>query len=300
MIRMRTVIAVITHKKYVMPEDPLYLPVAAGAALAREDGFRPMIVTADGSCMDGSNMTDLAYGRYIRDDTGDNISERNRTFCELTGLYRIWKDDELLKNADSLGLCHYRRYFASPARYRLQGRLRRTSGAFRPEDAFAYILTAEEADRLMADTDIILPVRRRYFIETNRSHYVHAHHAAELDLAEEIIRERCPEYLEAFNSSMKKRSGHRFNMFIMKKDLFRDYCSWLFGILFEMERRLDMTGYSDREKRVFGYVAERLLDVWIDAGGYEYKELPYIMTERENLPAKALHMIIRKIRGKAK
>ena len=93
---------------------------------------------------------------------------------------------------------------------------------------------------------------------------------------------------------MEMPGGHRFNMFIMRRELLNEYCSWLFEILFELEKRLDISGYSERDRRVFGYVGERLLDVWIDAGGYRYKEVPYIMTEREYLLSKAVRMIGRR------
>lgn len=248
---MSTVIATVTHKEYEIPADPLYIPLMAGAALMRE----------------------VPYG-YVRDDTGDNISASNAAYCELTGLYWAWKN----LDADNIGLCHYRRYFASKASRK-------------------QILCLEEAEELLKQFRVILPKPRRYFIETNYSQYIHAHHSQDLDISRQIIAERYPGYVSSFDRVMKKRSGHRFNMLIMRRDLLDDYCSWLFDILFELEKRLDISEYSASEKRVFGYVAERLLDVWLDAGEIDYTELPYIMTERENLPRKAAGLIMRKLRA---
>lgn len=266
---MSIVIAVVTHIEHTMPGDPLYMPLMAGAAL----------------------MDRVPEG-YVRDDTGDNISASNRSYCELTGLYWAWKN----LDADYIGICHYRRYFAS-VRHSDNVPFGTRVAMYAGMKPQREILGKEEAEIIAGQSDIILPLRRRYFIETNYSQYAHAHHAQDLDITREIIRERHPEYLNAFDRQMKKRGGHRFNMFIMNKELLDSYCSWLFDILFELEKRLDTSGYSERDKRVFGFVAERLLDVWLDANGHRYTELPYIMTEGENLPAKAAGLIMRKIRA---
>ena len=81
---MKTQIVVAVHKPYPMPQDPLYLPVQAGRALHASLGF-------------------------TGDDSGENISSKNPHYCELTCLYWAWKN----LDADVIGLCHYRRYFAS-------------------------------------------------------------------------------------------------------------------------------------------------------------------------------------------
>ena len=228
----------------------MYLPVRVGAAGGQSYGFQP-------------------------DDEGDNISAKNPNYCELTGLYWMWKH----LDADYIGLAHYRRHFT----------LRRGSKDRRN------VLSLDQACRLLAKTDVLLPKPRHYWIETNYSQYAHAHHAVDLDTTREIIAERCPEYLAAFDQSMKRTVGHRFNMFIMKRDLADRYCEWLFDILFELERRLDITDYSDKDRRVFGFVSERLLDVWLETNRIEYKEIPYMFLERENWIAKGAAFVMRKI-----
>ena len=214
---------------------------------------------------------------YQRDDEGDNISAKNPNYCELTDLYWAWKN---LK-ADYIGLVHYRRHFSN-------GRLF--------IDKKKKVIIQEELEKKLKSTDILLPKPRNYWIETNYSQYAHAHHAIDLDKTKEILAEKYPEYIIAWESSMKKTTGHRFNMFIMKKDKFDEYCAWLFDILFELEKRLDISTYNKNDSRVFGFVSERLLDVWIETNGYQYKNMPYVFMEEQNWIIKGSKFIKRKMK----
>ena len=249
-------IIVAAHKKYWMPSDSIYLPVHVGAEGKTDE-----------------NGAQLDPG-YIKDNTGDNISSKNKNYCELTGLYWAWKN----LDADYIGLAHYRRHFT---------RRNRGNKKDRP-------IAGAELEKLLNRYDVLLPKKRNYFIESNYSQYVHAHHAIDLDTTREIISERHSEYLKAYDASMKRTTGHRFNMFIMKRDKFDAYCEWLFDILFELEKRLDISEYSANDARVFGFVSERLLDVWINTNGVNYKEIPYVFMENQNWLAKGGSFLKRK------
>lgn len=249
-------IIVAAHKPYWMPEDDIYLPIHVGA---------------EGKTDEKGNPLDLGY---IKDNTGNNISCKNKNYCELTGLYWAWKNID----AEYLGLAHYRRHFTLKKRGEKRDRP----------------VTGQELEQVLIDTDVILPYKRNYFIETNYSQYVHAHHAVDLDTTREIIKEKYPEYITAYDTSMDKTSGHRFNMFIMKKEIIDTYCTWLFDILFELERRLDISKYNDNDARVFGFVSERLLDVWIETNNIKYKELPYVFMEDQNWLVKGGNFLKRK------
>ena len=252
-------IVVATHKTYWMPDDKIYFPVHVGA-----------------------EGKDLDLG-YTKDNTGDNISSKNANYCELTGLYWAWKN----LGADYIGLAHYRRHF---------------SNGKRGGDKKLRVISGEELEKTIVEADkagieILLPKPRNYWIETNYSQYAHAHHAIDLDTTREILCERYPGYVNTYDESMKRTIGHRFNMFIMKKDSFDAYCEWLFDVLFELERRLDISSYNKNDSRVFGFVSERLLDVWIEANGYRYKELPYVFMESQNWLVKGSSFVKRKISG---
>lgn len=225
-------IIVATHKKTKMPQDSMYFPLQVG----REE------------------TEDLGY---TGDHTGDNISAKNPTFCELTGLYWAWKN----LNADFIGLVHYRRYF---------------KGKRSREPELGLILSKEETERIIENFDIILPKKRNYLIETLYSHYEHTHNKKDLDTAREVLIEKYPEDKMFFDRVMNRKKGYMFNMFITDRVNFSAYCQWLFDILFELERRIDLTGYSVFEARVFGRISELLLNVWVEKQNYKIKEVPII------------------------
>lgn len=253
-------IIVATHKNYWMPTDSIYLPVHVGA---------------EGKTDENGQALDLGY---TKDNTGDNISGKNSNYCELTGLYWAWKN----LDADYIGLAHYRRHFTLK---------KRGEKNQRP-------ITRSELENLLTKNDVLLPRKRNYFIETNYSQYVHAHHEIDLKTTREIIAEKYLNYLAAYDASMKKTTGHRFNMFIMKRDKFNAYCEWLFDILFELEKRLDISTYNANDSRVFGFVSERLLDPWIETNSIKYKDIPYVFMENQNWLKKGGAFIKRKLKNK--
>ncbi len=247
-------LVVACHKPYWHCADPVYCYVEAGAALHN-----------------------MLMPNMLHDNTGDQISEKNETFCELTVLYWAWKN---LKEP-YLGLCHYRRFFAKR----------------RPGSRWKRILTGDELKKSLKNTDVVLPKKRHYWIETNYSQYIHAHHREDLDTTRRILERVCPEYLPAYDRSMARTSGHRFNMLLMKRELLNSYCTWLFDILFRLEAELDISQYSPKDRRVFGYVSERLLDVWLETNRISYRELPVVNLERQNWLKKGGMFLFRKLRG---
>lgn len=196
------------------------------------------------------------------DDTGENISRKNPNYCELTALYWAWKNLDF----DYLGLVHYRRYFVIG----------------KGKEKWNRIVSSTQWDDILSKWDVVLPKKREYWIETNYSQYAHAHHAQDLDQTRQILAERYPEYLAAFDAVMKQTNGHRFNMFVMKRELLDAYCNWIFDVLEQLEKRLDIRGYSTNDARVFGFVSERLLDVWLETNQIAYGELPVAFMEKQN------------------
>lgn len=247
-------IIVATHKPYKMPRDKMYLPVHVGRAISS-----------------GWQGTDLA--QYTGDNTGENISSKNKNYCELTALYWAWKN----LGADYVGLAHYRRHFKGGK-----------------GDKWQSVLTKQQAEKLLKEYDVILPKLRNYFIETTYDQYIHAHNRQDLDKTFEIISQIYPDYIPAWEKVMNSTKGHRFNMFVMKREIFDSYMEWMFDMLFRLESVLDISAYSANDRRVFGFVSERLLDVWLTANDVKYTELPVVHMESQNWPKKILNFLKRK------
>ena len=221
---------------------------------------------------------------YIRDNIGENISKKNANYCELTGLYWAWKNLE----CDYIGLCHYRRYFT---------RKKHISDLEEKKNA---ILDKKAYEKLLSRYDIILPAKRNYYIETVRSQYEHAHYKKDLETVEEIIKEEYPNYAKAFEIVMARHRLHIYNMFVMKKSDFDAYCQWLFSILHKAEEKIDITGYSPYEARIYGFLAERLFNVWLEQKQFHTVEVPVVCLEKIDWPKKIKAFLKRKFLGNKK
>ena len=190
------------HKKYEKLNNDIYIPLQVGAALHNSLG-------------------------YHSDNTGDNISERNPYYSELTGLYWLYKNDS---DCDITGLCHYRRYFINE----------------RNE-----VLLKEDIERILNEYDIIV--------------------SEPLELESQS--------LYTFDEVMNGSKMYFANMLIASKEKVNAYSKWLFDILFDVEKQLDMTGYDEYNQRVYGFIAERLLRVWIVYNNYKPYECIVGLTE---------------------
>ena len=217
------------------------------------------------------------------DNSGENISTLNPYYCELTGLYWAWRN----LACDYLGLVHYRRYFTKMTK--------KYNESINIDDV---ILNRYEIEELLENSEVIVPKRRKYYIETLYSHYDHTFDGSHLDLARKMIEMKNPEYLSSFDKVMKQRSGYMFNMFIMKKELADDYFSWLFPILDSMYESIDLSDLTDFEARLFGRVSEILFNVWLDKNDLKIKEIPFMYMEKVDLFKKGMSFLMAKFFGK--
>jgi hypothetical protein len=224
-------IYVMTHVAFHVPEDPIYHPLHVGHAIHEDLG-------------------------YQGDDTGDNISELNPYYSELTGLYWVWKN---VRNVEYAGLCHYRRYF-------LNGQ--------------NTIMTKADFMPILVKYDVILsqPVTSE---KCYRDVYAEAHNIHDLEAVGDAIAALYPDCVPIFQevlSSMKTYSG---NLFVTRKELFDEYAAWLFSIFDVASKHIDVSGYDDYHKRVYGFLSEQLLFVWVRYRKLTCYEVPIGFTQEK-------------------
>ena len=226
------------HKKDVLLKDDVLTPIHVGRALARQ------------RMGEDDPQFKWLEGNMIGDDTGDNISDKNSSYNELTAVYWAWKNYEKLGNPDYIGLMHYRRHFIFRESSDVVENVRGID-----ENYFKRInYNADTIAHLMNDCDYVAHIGH---VNEVYKHYKENHHIEDLELAVAVLKERYPQYASTADAYLKMSYVNLCNMFIMPRGMFFEYCSWLFDILGEFERRVDLS-----EKRLF--ISERLTGIFIE------------------------------------
>lgn len=206
-------IYVMTHKKFNMPSISILSPLHVGRAQSSDLG-------------------------YPGDDTGDNISDLNEYFGELTGMYWVWQNDT---TSDYIGLCHYRRYFLNE------------DGTFMEKKDFSRIF--EEYEAITSKTSIC---DNSYYEDFSKSH-----NARDLDAVKNAIAVLYPEYLLDYEKAMAGKFSYWGNLFVASAQIFKNYCQWLFNILLKASEEIHPDNYDLYHRRVYGFLSEQLLMVYL-------------------------------------
>ena len=185
---------------------------------------------------------------YLRDDGFEsNISMKNPYYSELSGIYAVFRKDN---DSDIIGTAHYRRYLL---------------------DDNERLWTSERLQSALEEYDMISTKR----VRLNYSYYEafgKDHSKRDLDLLSDVIGELQPDILPLWKELLNGNRSYFGNMLIAKRSLFIEYCGFLFDILFTLEKRVDMTGYNAYQKRLFGFVSEILLLLFVRARDLKVKE----------------------------
>ena len=217
-------IFVATHKPGPIMHDQICTPIHVGRAISR---YR-------------EEMSDV-----IGDDTGQNISSKNPSYCEMTAHYWIWKN---VKDVEYVGLCHYRRFWGIN-------------------------ISEDNIDLLMHDVDVIM-VEPSYYIDSVYSYFAKYVGAENMTILSLVMKKRCPDFFETLQSICDGVKFHPFNMLICRKTLFDQYCEWIFSILFECETLIKPAPYTNA-RRALAYMAEMLTGVYFIHRQMKIKAVPY-------------------------
>lgn len=216
----------------------LFIAVANHAHSKKKESIKGYYNVLAGATLkdDLSNRDEFYSGYDYFDNEGDNISELNRYFCELTVIYWMFKN---LTKYSYYGLVHYRRKFVDNDQKQLV------------------------VNNFQEIYDIILPEAKSYFPFNVKTHYSVSHYKNDLDILEKVIAENYPDYRESFRLTMKSNKLHLYNMFIMRKELFQEYSTWLFSVLNDLQDYKIHCNKSVYQSRVYGFLGERLLNIWL-------------------------------------
>ncbi|GMO60222.1 MAG: hypothetical protein Ta2D_05730 [Rickettsiales bacterium] len=200
-------ILVAYHKPAQLFQHKILLPIHLGRKVAKETA-----TTRAGTFTNNDVAVKWFHDNMIGDDTGDNISDLNRHYNEMTGIYWAWKNYDKIGNPDYIGSYHYRRLFP-----------------------FEVISDVVNYDMIMRTPDMEW---KQMMDWTNwAKHFAKFYPKDEQDF---------------FNNC----AVYGANMFIMKKDMFFEYCEWLFPILFQSKF---LEGY----RRGGGYWSEHLTSYFL-------------------------------------
>ncbi len=230
------------HKPSLLFKNDILVPIHVGRALVKK-----------------SQNYKWMEDNMIGDNTGDNISSKNPYYCELTAQYWAWKNCK----SDYVGFFHYRRLLNLSNSYNDE------IVDINSDAAETFGLDKKSIDKLIKIYDIILP--EEYKVHpvglpentiSSYEFYKRSHKKQDLDIVIDIIKKYYPEFVPAMDDYLSDNKSIFFNMFIMKKEIFNSYCSWLFDILFKSEKFIKISE-DNYQKRVFGFLAERLLNIYI-------------------------------------
>lgn len=196
---------------------------------------------------------------YLRDNEGDHISDLNPYLNECTAIYWAWKND---KESKLIGINHYRRYFRN-----------REGNIIGKNEIINYL---KKYDILLGERNISYPRK----VKEVMSEYVDDNAYDEgFRLITEMMKKKCPDDLDVFLQVMEDYAFYSCNMFITSREIFDEYCEWLFDIILDASAEFNLENFDKYSQRMIGFFAERLLSVWIMKHHYKIKELPILYLE---------------------
>lgn len=250
-------VIVVTHKDYDMPEDDIYLPICVG------------------------NGRDVLKNKFQADNVGDNISDKNHTYCELTAIYWAWKNLNL-HELEYVGVTHYRRHFS------MRKHERKVKNA----------ITGKEINDLLEEygKDVVFTTPQRIYFPSIAKHYIVSKkgyekiHETDIEYLKEAVRFCDPEYMEDLACVLNGKKAHMLNMFIMNSDKFKEYCEWLFNVV---DKVVELNGERVDQGRYAGALSEFLLDVWVKHKKLQCVELKLLESEKVGILRKIFSVIQR-------
>lgn len=235
------------------PDIKIFVSHYKKAKIIENGIIRPMQVGA----ARGERLPGMAY---YDNDNEDNISKENLKYCELTGIYYAWKHID----ADYYGFCHYRRFFSFSKKHNTLTAYVENLNRRSPKYIIKkYGMDEENIIKTVENYDVLMQKPYWIFI-TNRFMYTisPSGKTKDLDFVLNVIKRDYPHMYKIAKRYMHCSMSYTCNMFIMKREIFNDYCTWLFDILKKFDEAVDCSKYTPVQYHVCAYLAERLTGVY--------------------------------------
>ncbi len=224
----------------------------------------------------------------LSDNTGNNISHKNANYSELTALYWIWQNLQNI-DADFIGFCHYRRYFLYPTFFtkKLKNKFLNRAKKFILRRKIFQKLKLSLAGSHKLRNFLLEQLNKGYVIISDgfflfdkyhqpislKNDYSWVHSANDWQICKSVVTDLFPDYIESFNYCEAQNYYSPYNVFIARKDFVMQYCNWLFPILFNIEKRVEIPE-NKYQARVLAFLAERLFNIYLYKNNIKKIELP--------------------------
>lgn len=230
------------HKPDILFKNDMLIPIHVGRALLRK--------RAEEDETARSNLQFLE-AHMIGDDTGDNISLKNSSYNELTALYWAWKNYDKIGNPTHIGLMHYRRHFIFKD---LENTFNECNDI--GNDYFSYELnfSRESVETILCNNDFIAKKPAKF--SSVKDAYLANHRPENLETAITILKELFPQYAASCDKYLNGKDCYYLNMFVFPKTIFFEYCTYIFSVLGEFEKRVDTS-------RMRFFISEFLTGIFI-------------------------------------
>lgn len=271
-------IFVVYYKPAPLIKTEIFEPIQAGRAIANTPSRNGTFTT---------QQIDWLSQNMIGDNTGENISELNRYFAEITALYWIWKNT----SSPYVGMFQYRRFLC------LNTNTHYPMVNF-PSIRFLHLginhlktFSQQFLHDLELEKKYILPWFATHDILVSEplklnayEHYKEEHIISDLDAALDIIKEKYPEMYPFAMQNIHSNTGvYPSNLFITRREILNQYAEWLFSILLPLYNNIkdDVAIRDTEQKLAFAYLSERLFTIYFryqqQYNGLRIKEFPFAL-----------------------
>lgn len=250
------------NKEYVSPLVKILVSYIKPSFLFKSEILTPIhlgravenIKSKDGVQSD-ENLKWLHENCEFSDNFVGGLSQYNRRIGFLTGTYWAWKNYNLLGNPEYFGSFGYRR------------------------------LLKPDFLKDLNKYDLIVPKIKDFKIETIKDQFINYHGKQLYDHVIGVFSKIYPGEYKYLDTYLNLTSGYFDEIYVMHKDIFFEFCNWIFPLLFEFLKIPQRT--DSKDSRDIAFIMERLTGYFLYRltlrNDINYKQEGVVITEEMKL-----------------